>query len=88
MTTSDVPQVLQVPARTIPVPGSVSPQVQAVLAKARPYLIDFPGVDDFRGGRRWSAPPRGGCGDFSKGDDIRQEVLRFIDAWAPNWSAQ
>ena len=51
MTTSDTPGMLQVPARTIPVPKSVSPEAQATLAMGRlgPPPREYPALDDVAG---------------------------------------
>jgi monoterpene epsilon-lactone hydrolase len=55
MNTSQVERALEVPARRIPVPSSVSPQAQAVLAMGRWDLPEYPAVDDVAGWRTWQA---------------------------------
>jgi acetyl esterase/lipase len=54
MTTQESPFVLHVPARDIPVPTSVSPEAQAVMALGRlgPPSSDWPALDDVSG---WKA---------------------------------
>ncbi len=49
MKTSDAGSTLQVPAREIPVPTSVSPQAQAVLAIGRLPSNTYPALDDLDG---------------------------------------
>jgi acetyl esterase/lipase len=60
MTTSDTPGI-QIPARTIPVPASVSPEAQAVLAMGRlgPPPRENPALDDAVGWKAYVAESDG-----------------------------
>ncbi len=49
MTTSELRSTLHVPAREIPVPTSVSPEAQAVLALGRMPANSYPALDDLAG---------------------------------------
>ncbi|TMK57778.1 MAG: alpha/beta hydrolase [Actinobacteria bacterium] len=49
MTTSDARPVLHIPARDIPIPTSVSPEAQAVLARPHMPAEDYPALEDIDG---------------------------------------
>jgi len=51
MTDSESPVVLEVPARAIPVPTSVSPEAQAYLARGPLQTPENPPIDDIEGWR-------------------------------------
>ncbi len=61
MTTSDTPAMLSIPARTVPVPTSVSPEAQAVLAMGRlgPPPREYPALDDAAGWKAYVAESDG-----------------------------
>lgn len=48
---SDSPPILHVPAREVPVPTSVSPEAQAILAMAPMPMPEYPSLDDLDGWR-------------------------------------
>ncbi len=57
MTTNDTPPTLHLPAREIPVPGSVSPEAQGILAAGRlgPEPKELPPLDDAAGWKAYVA---------------------------------
>src|SRR5258708_20300099 len=52
MTASETQPVLEVPARVIPVPASVSPEAQAFLARGPLQVPENPALDDIEGWRQ------------------------------------
>jgi epsilon-lactone hydrolase len=61
MTASDTSGMLQIPARTIPVPASVSPEAQAALSMGRlgPPPREYPALDDVAGWKGYVAESDG-----------------------------
>jgi epsilon-lactone hydrolase len=61
MTTSDTSGMLQIPARTIPVPTSVSPEAQSALSMGRlgPPPREYPALDDVAGWKGYVAESDG-----------------------------
>src|SRR6266540_7155084 len=55
MSQADLRPARHVPARDIPIPASVSPQAQAILAMRRPDPPPYPALEDLAGWRAYAA---------------------------------
>ena len=55
MTTSSQENSVRLPARDIPVPASLSPEAQAIMAMAPPGNTPYPALNDIQGWRAMAA---------------------------------